>query len=159
MSGIVPKKSEGLADDLGSASNLYDDVYAALGQDPDYWYWGHTHNGIVYTNQVSLSPIRQTSTLCRCLGHAALPFGKAYYWLNIVQYDLDKAPGGPNPKIAYYAQTPLQAVNPPPVWQNRVKNGFALLTLSAGSITEAFYEQGNTTPVWTSLPKERSAGV
>ncbi len=147
-----------MAPALGSTTNLYDDVYAALGRDPDYWYWGHTHNGIVYTDKVSLSPTRQTSALCRCLGHAALPFGKAYYWLAGVKYFLDQAPGGSNPKIAYYAQTALSA-DPPPVWQNRVKNGFALLTLSAGSITEAFYEEGNTTPVWMSAPKEKAAGV
>jgi hypothetical protein len=140
------------------SATLYSDISAALGADPDYWYWGHTHNGIVYTNKVSLSPAKQTATLCRCLGHGGLPFGNAYYWLNGVKYNLNQVPGGgSNPLIAYYAKTPLQASNPPVPWQNRVKNGFALLTLSAGGIQEAFYEQGTKLPVWTSSAKQAYA--
>jgi hypothetical protein len=37
-----------------------------------------------------------------------------------------------------------------PQWNKRVKNGFAVLTLQAGTISEAFYEQDNPVPVWTS---------
>ena len=146
--GYVPLGSE------QPEPNLYQDVSAALGRDPDYWYWGHIHNGIVYTGSVSLSPDKQTTTLCRCLGHGAQPFGAAYHWLENngaeQQYPLDQTPTGPNPSIAYYAHTPLQT-NPPLAWVNRVKNGFTVLTLTAGSITEDVYEQGppGTPPVWT----------
>jgi len=91
------------------------------------------------------------------VGHGALPFGSAYQWLKnpsgqLQQYPLDQTPTGPNPKIAYYAHTPLQ----PPVtplqgpWLKRVKNGFTVLTLTAGSIKEEVYEQGTSAPVWTS---------
>ncbi|MGB2603664.1 MAG: metallophosphoesterase [Candidatus Sulfotelmatobacter sp.] len=135
--------------------NLYDDLSGALGRDPDYWYWGHIHNGIVYTKNISLSPSKQTATLCRCLGHGALPFGSAYHWLKNQsgkeeKYPLGKMLTGPNPNIAYYAQTLLQNPPPPAPPLNRVKNGFAVLTLKAGSIKEEVYEQGTSTPVWTS---------
>jgi hypothetical protein len=135
--------------------NLYDDLSGALGRDPDYWYWGHIHNGIVYTRNVSLSPSKQTATLCRCLGHGALPFGSAYHWLENPsgqeeKYPLGKTATGPNPKIAYYAQTPLQNPPPPAPPLNRVKNGFTVLTLRAGSIKEEVYEQGTNAPVWSS---------
>lgn len=127
-----------------SGNQLYDDMYAALNnQDPDYWYWGHTHNGVVYNSNATMSSHRQTKTLCRCVGHAALPFGKAYYWKNGAKFDL-----GQSPYVDYYASTALS--NPPkcPQWTYRVKNGFAVFTLSQGAIQEAFYEQDNTSPVW-----------
>ena len=138
-----------------SGNQLYNDMYAALNnQDPDYWYWGHIHNGVVYNNNATMSSKRKTKTLCRCVGHSALPFGNAYYWENGTKYDL-----GQSQYVDYYASTPL--CTPPnctcPQWTYRVKNGFAVLTLSQNAITEAFYEQGNTTPVWTSQPLSRAA--
>ncbi|HEY6770219.1 MAG TPA: metallophosphoesterase [Candidatus Sulfotelmatobacter sp.] len=128
-----------------AANQLYNDMYQALNnRDPDYWYWGHTHNGVVYNNNVTMSSTRKTTTLCRCVGHAALPFGNAYYWQNSKQYNLDQ-----NGNIDYYAHTPVPNPNQCPQWTNRVKNGFAVVTLGQGTIAEAFYEQGNTTPLWT----------
>lgn len=129
-------------------NQLYNDVYAALNNnDPDYWYWGHTHNGVVYNPKVTMSSNRQTKTLCRCCGHAAIPFGNAYYWQNGKQYNLDQ-----NGLIEYYAHTSIFQPGDCQQWTYRVKNGFAVLTLSQGTIQEAFYEQGTPAPVWTSGP-------
>jgi hypothetical protein len=41
----------------------------ALGREPDYWYWGHLHNGICYAAQGGLH--------ARCAGHGAIPYGNA----------------------------------------------------------------------------------
>ncbi|GGK13700.1 3',5'-cyclic AMP phosphodiesterase CpdA [Pseudomonas koreensis] len=46
---------------------LYQPVCDALGREPDYWYWGHLHNGIVYAQQGGLH--------ARCAGHGAIPYG------------------------------------------------------------------------------------
>src|SRR5262249_43989315 len=84
-----------------SGNQLYNDMYAALhNQDPDYWYWGHIHNGVVYNSSATMSSNRQTKTLCRCAGHGALPFGNAYYWKNGTKYNL-----GQSQYVAYYAST------------------------------------------------------
>ncbi|MDY7091818.1 MAG: metallophosphoesterase [Acidobacteriota bacterium] len=118
---------------------LWDDVKEALGgKGPDYWYWGHVHNGIVYTANAL------GGTKARCLGHGALPFGNAYFWQNGQKHDL-----GQSPSVEYYAHTPKPNPHHNPRWDNRVLNGFALLTLGPGTLTEAFYEQGNPRPVWT----------
>jgi hypothetical protein len=126
-------------------NQLCNDMYAALNKrDPDYWYWGHIHNGVVYNSDVTMSSSRQTTTLCRCVGHSAVPFGDAYYWKDGETHE----PLGQNPNVEYYAGTPLPNPNDYPQWKKRVKNGFAVLTLSQGAIQEAFYEQGSSSPVW-----------
>lgn len=48
---------------------LYQPVCDALGREPDYWYWGHLHNGICYAAQGGLH--------ARCAGHGAIPYGNA----------------------------------------------------------------------------------
>jgi hypothetical protein len=130
------------------SEKLYQDMYSALNsRDPDYWYWGHTHNGVVYNSNATMSSSRKTKTLCRCVGHSAIPFGTAYYWDGQNQLPLTR-----NGKVDYYACTPLPNPNQCKQWDKRVKNGFAVLTLQAGTISEAFYEQDNPVPVWTSGP-------
>lgn len=98
---------------------------------PDYWYWGHIHLGIVYSEQ---SCIGKSGVKARCVGHSAVPFGKAWGLEN-------------NDNISWYADTLVGVAGK----DNLVKNGFALLTLGKdGSIKEEFYETGNKNPVWTS---------
>lgn len=133
-----------------SGNQLYNDMNAALNKrDPDYWYWGHIHNGVVYNSSATMSSNGKTKTLCRCVGHSALPFGKAYYWKKGTRYDL-----GQSPLVDYYAHSSLSKPPKCPQWTYRVKNGFAVFTLSKGAIHEAFYEQGKTSPVWTFAPRK-----
>jgi hypothetical protein len=124
----------GLAYD-GSALNqpLWGQVCSALGKQPEVWYWGHVHNGIVYSSK---SPAGKT--LARCCGHGALPFGAAY--------GLQTPGGGTVPTVTYYAHTPLGGKAPPQ--KLRVLNGFATVCLEKGKIIERFYEQGNPNAVW-----------
>ena len=130
--GLAIKSSDG-------SPTLWDDVREGIGRDPDYWYWGHIHNGIVYTDQAC------STTKARCLGHAALPFGNAYYWKGGAKHDL-----GDSPRVAYYSNTPKPNPRELPGWRNRVLNGFTVVTLGKDSLSEAVYEQGNPRPVWTS---------
>lgn len=97
---------------------------------PDYWYWGHIHNGIVYNSPDLLGDIKG-----RCLGNAAIPMGGASWFKN-------------NPNIAYYTDTPLP--NPTPDQANRVTNGFAILEFSQNGVTETWYDQ-NGTQLWEAV--------
>jgi len=119
-----------------AGGSLANDIYTALGNRmPDYWYYGHLHNGIVYDSaavQASgvFNPIGPglTSNL-RCMGHGAIPFGKAY--------GLDGST-----LVNYFTQTPMP--NPDARQTSRVLNGFTLVTLdAAGGITEQVYEVEN----------------
>ena len=119
--------------DVSGALNA-NKTYSGSTDGPDYWYWGHIHNGIVYSS----GSVAGSGTKARCVGHGAIPFGKAY-GIGAGQTD-------------YFAQTPYSNFATPTEQQkNRVLNGFAMLNFDTrtGTMTEAFYEQGNTTPVWT----------
>ena len=50
---------------------IYKEVSGALGKDPDYWYWGHLHNGIWYKD------LNDSGFEGRCVGHGAIPVGEA----------------------------------------------------------------------------------
>lgn len=113
---------------------LWNDVCTALGKPPEVWYYGHLHNGIVYTSSSAAG-----KTLARCCGHGSLPIGNAY--------GLCDPSGNLLPTVAYYAHTPLPDPQVPPQTY-RVLNGFATVELGGRSITERFYEQGIDAPVW-----------
>jgi len=116
-----------------TATPLYDQVAAALCRPPTLWYWGHVHNGIVY-DQIDQSGTIPTKG--RCCGHAAIPFGKAWGLEN-------------NSNILYYAHTPDPCLPHTDGKNPRVRNGYALVTLHTdGGYTEAFYETGESEPVW-----------
>ena len=104
----------------------------ALGRAPEMWYWGHIHNGIVYSSKSAIAP-----TLGRCNGHGAIPFG-------------DGAALGEMDTIAWYANAPIQ--NPDPQQANRVRNGFATLAFSSGKVVETFHDQYGIQP-WRNTVK------
>jgi hypothetical protein len=117
-----------------SFTNLFSAVFIALNQRyPDFWYYGHTHNGIVY-NDKSVTKNYNTAfnrhPQIRCIGHGAIPFGNGY--------DLHDDSGNPIAAVDYYAHTPLPT--PDPRQKKRVLNGFAMLTLKKGILTEDLYE-------------------
>lgn len=112
---------------------LFDQVHQALGKMPDVWYWGHVHNGIVYTQLHLGNSFVFVPTKGRCCGHASIPFGNAW--------GLED-----NPNVAYYAHTPDPAYPPA---SPRVLNGYATVQLHQdGSFTESFYEVGVSEPKW-----------
>jgi hypothetical protein len=128
----------------GTAINdpLFSQLYDALGSRyPDYWYYGHIHNGIVYNDQNAITRNYTTQfgkhPQLRCTGHASIPFGNGYGLQRNEQNTL------------YYAKTPMP--KPDDRQTNRVLNGFTVLTLSAGAIQEDFYEVSidGVTKVWS----------
>ena len=124
----------GLSYDGVSRMSIWDDMATTLGsysgtpRAPDYWYWGHLHQGTVYNANSAAG----NDCLCRCAGHAAFPFGDT---AGIVKNNID-----------YNAQTPIK---PGDV---KVQNGFTVLTLKPdGSLAECFYEvedDGGFVLVW-----------
>ncbi|HKN28963.1 MAG TPA: metallophosphoesterase [Roseiarcus sp.] len=134
---MVLTHHNGLSTDGTVITSLWNDVYAALGnRNPDYWYWGHIHDGVVYAQQTATGNI-----LARCAGHGALPFGDAY--------GLHDKQGNPVPSVVYYAHTRLSSDDPRQ--KNRVLNGYAVLKFTTDSVTETFYDQTGS-KAWTSAP-------
>ncbi len=98
-------------------------VGAVGGDGPAYWYWGHIHDGIVYSNQSKAG----SAVKVRCVGHGAIPFGTAW--------GLEPLP---NPRVEYFAHTPIDG-------SIKVRNGFAIIELTNdGELTEKFYETTGT---------------
>ena len=111
---------------------LWNDVIQALGHPPDFWYWGHVHNAIVYSDT---SFPAQSGVKARCVGHGAIPFG--------VGYGLQNADGTNKPSVEYFAHELMSTVyeNTDNQQSNRVLNGFAMVTLGPDSISEELIDQ------------------
>jgi Calcineurin-like phosphoesterase len=111
---------------------LWNQLVSALRRPPDFWYWGHVHNGIVYSDQ---SFPAQNGVKARCAGHGAIPFG--------VAYGLQNADGTNKPSVEYFAHELLSSAyeNTDVQQANRVLCGFAMLTLGPDYIKEDFIDQ------------------
>ncbi|MGC5699578.1 metallophosphoesterase [Pseudomonas sp. NFXW11] len=92
---------------------LYKQVVDALGRVPDYWYWGHLHNGICYAPQNGMYG--------RCIGHGAIPYGVT-----------SELKGKPRVK---WSET-LSADDPN--YPLRVRNGYVRVKLNGAQISETF---------------------
>ncbi len=108
--------------DPGNAPlQLYTDVLDAFGQAPPaYWYYGHEHLGVAYT------PL-PNGMLCRCLGHAALPWGlasdlQAAQTAGKVEWFETRNAGDPDDDL-------------------RVLNGFVTVQLNGPDLIETFYDE------------------
>lgn len=116
--------------EIGDQQNsLWTDVVSALGKKPDYWYFGHVHNGIVYSEMSAAGTVK-----CRCQGNAAIPIGHAAWFDN-------------KPAISFYTNSPLGDTDPRNAL--RIKNGFALLEFTANSVLENWYYQDGSL-AWSS---------
>jgi len=104
---------------------LWGQIETALKRQPDYWYWGHIHNGIVY-NGVGRQPEGRNHTKCRCVGHGAIPFGLAW--------GLEKYRGDGKP-IAHFSTKSRGSSG------NELMNGFATLELDKEDIAERFFTE------------------
>ncbi|MBX2828611.1 MAG: metallophosphoesterase [Flavobacteriaceae bacterium] len=102
---------------------------------PDVWYWGHVHNGVVYSEDLSIYEGKTSKNgnkpRMRCCGHASIPFGNGSY--------LEPLMGGNDPEVLYYSHTKMP--NPTSnVQDHRVLNGFAIVEINNSELTESFYE-------------------
>jgi len=112
---------EHIVQNTAAGQSLWDGMVELLGRQPDVWYWGHLHLGVAYNAKSALGA---KGVACRCIGHSAIPFGDAY--------------GINTDMVDYYAHTPI---TPGSI---HAQNGFAMLTMGNGMITEEFYEVTNT---------------
>lgn len=112
---LVLSHHEGYSALGNEKTELYQQVKTALGCDPDYWYWGHLHNGIVY------NPIDNFHG--RCAGHGAIPYG------NAIEMQ-DKL--GALKTLAWFETQLAKDGNYP----ERVLNGYAVVTLNDKVLTE-----------------------
>jgi hypothetical protein len=136
---VVLTHHNGLSLDGKTQTKLWADVTKKIGVSPDFWYWGHLHNGVAYSSKA-----KSGTTKARCVGHGALPFGKASALL---------AGDEPIDTVVYFSHEPS------PDQQDRVQNGFALLSFSAAGMTEKFYNQSGKvewSKTWTSSSMRRA---
>ena len=123
---IVLTHHNGLSTSGQQTTGLWQDVYAALGNRyPDYWFYGHIHNGIVYKPRTETVNGSNVTVYVRCTGHGAIPFGNG----TGIQ---------PPGYVTYYTHTPNPTAPPAGL---RVMNGFTLLTIDGAKITEEWYDQ------------------
>ncbi len=108
---------------------LWTDVVSALTKEPDYWYWGHVHNGIVYSETSAAGSVK-----CRCQGNGSIPIGNAVWFEKKTD-------------ISFYTNASLGDTNPRNAL--RVKNGFALLEFDQDAVNEHWYYQDGS-PAWSS---------
>ncbi len=124
----------GISEPGDAKEQLWSDVTTALGKAPDYWYWGHVHNAIVYSNTSA-----GAGSACRCLGNAAIPIGNAPWFEN-------------NSNVDFFTNKPVNATYPgnDPL---RVQNGYAILTFTPdGGLVETWCNMDGT-EAWTSVHK------
>jgi hypothetical protein len=131
---ILMSHHTGISTDGSSLNNpLWSDVTQTGQLEPDYWYWGHTHLGMVYNAKAASGRMKT-----RCIGHSSMPFAVPPGMAQCANVD-------------WYARTPLDAsqqLHALAYTAPRATNGFAVLTLDVHGITEAFFNINNTSPVW-----------
>jgi hypothetical protein len=110
-------------------SPLWEEVVAedALGRAPDYWYWGHSHHGIVYSD---LSAMGKRGTHGRCSGHGSTPHADPWEL---------KESTGPGKTVQWYGNTPYK--DDVPEHRKRILNGFTAVTFTENDVVERFINQ------------------
>ena len=111
--------------DPGKPLKLFTEVMEAFRgvAPPAYWYWGHIHAGAVY------KPLKEfNGMLCRCAGHAALPWGLSS------ELQEGHKPGG---QVEWFED--MNAGDPDD--KLRVFNGCVLLELDGDNLLETFYDE------------------
>ena len=126
LTGQKPEEKHGVC--------MLEQIKTAFGKMPNYWYFGHIHDGIVYAEKDGCK--------MRCTGHASMPYGAPW---GLVKpgaqppYTCDKYIDG----IEFFACTPINKDDP----AGQVKNGFMTFTLDAETLTEAFFDD-DCTQTW-----------
>ncbi|WP_377189650.1 metallophosphoesterase family protein [Ruegeria meonggei] len=138
MTHHTPFDVTGKFEQVKNKKSLLRDVARALDNNlPDYWYFGHIHDGIAYAPKKVVAskhgPKIPGTCHMRCTGHASMPYG--------APWALAKLGSKPPFKksdfikdIEFFAQTPK------PDCGLHVKNGFMTFTFTGANIEEAFYD-------------------
>ena len=133
---------------------VWNQVESSLdGRSPDVWYWGHTHNAIVYNERSAAGMTR-----ARCVGNSGIPYGFA--WGLIKPDGLDGVEPGTIPDNWEYLDTidffaHKLATNRPGPIKGEIWNGFAILHFDGTALREEiYYENGEL--AWSSEAGARS---
>lgn len=128
LDGTIPTEADAAYLLWQQVTQLLQQLPADAGKNV-YWYWGHEHAGAVYAPQ----NVHGWTVYPRCCGHGCIPWGLATdlsQSSNVLWFEKEDLGPGEN----YF-----------------VSNGYAILTLDAGSLTEAFYDQ-NGKKSWSLSP-------
>jgi hypothetical protein len=118
-SAIVLTHHNGLSLDGTTNTGLWNQVATAYPTPyPLYWYWGHVHAGVVYTDSIEIKP--------RCCGHGSLPHSSS----SILR-------DSPVPRTKWFESRLAHDPDIP----ERVLNGFAMLYLDGDSLEEVWYDE------------------
>ena len=101
-------------------TKIYDQVTQALGRVPEFWYWGHFHNGVVYGRLPG-------AFKGRCIGHGAVPYG-------------DASELASSPAVAWYETQNARDTE----CEDRVLCGFLDLTLDGPELHERLLGEDGT---------------
>ncbi|MGH9747962.1 MAG: metallophosphoesterase [Candidatus Acidiferrales bacterium] len=117
---VILTHHNGLSEDGGTQQPLWTQVMSVFpaGTAPQVWYWGHVHAGVIYNSPAGVS------TLCRCIGHGALPYGNASILAN-------------NGRVLWFEKNTANDPNDP----QRVLNGFAVLQFTGQTLKETWYDE------------------
>ena len=108
---------------------VWDEVVAddALGKAPDYWYYGHSHHGAVYS---AASAAAKEGTRCRVSGHGSTPHASPW---ELKKYS------GPGQSIQWFANTPYRG--DVPEHEKRILNGFTHVIFTEDNVVERYINQ------------------
>ncbi|WP_223426154.1 metallophosphoesterase family protein [Tateyamaria pelophila] len=145
MTHHTPFDLTGQIEQISDGKSLLRDVAAALGNSlPDYWYFGHIHDGIVYAPKKVMDtpsgPAIPGVCRMRCTGHASMPYGAPWGLAKVNRTPPFKKTGFID-HIEFFAQSPKLDCG------LLVKNGFMTVTLDGDTIEEAFYDS-DCVKVW-----------
>lgn len=116
---VLVSHHEGLTLDGSATTALWQQVVRGLGRPPTAWYWGHQHNGVVYTARDGCAP--------RCIGHGAIPYGNATMLAGVPTVQWSESVSAGDPSVPH-----------------RVSNGFARVTLDGATLREELVAEDGT---------------
>jgi hypothetical protein len=130
---ILLTHHNGLSLDGSMPTALWGQIAPRFAQRQLWWYWGHLHTGVVYTDRGTVHG--------RCCGHGAMPAGEP-----------DSLVG--NPSAIWHENRKV----PDLLYPGRVHNGFVLLNLDGPALAETFIDENGATVYTQSFLSHGSVG-
>ena len=130
---ILLTHHNGLSVDGTTPSALWGQIASRFAGFELWWYWGHMHAGIVYSDRDTRGQTQSNSSgggvvHARCAGHGAVPAGEPD---SLVA----------NPGAVWHENRKVADL----LYQGRVYNGFVSLTLNGADLTEELVDEDGAT--------------
>jgi hypothetical protein len=126
---ILLTHHNGLSLDGSTPTALWGQIAPRFAQRELWWYWGHMHAGVVYSDRGTVH--------ARCCGHGAVPAGEPD---SLVA----------NPSAIWHENRKV----PDLLYPGRVHNGFVLLNLNGPALTETFINEDGVNVYTQSFPAQ-----